>query len=85
MTRKDFLEMIQEDEVEKAVEHPDHYTQHKSGIECIQVTQHFNFNKGNAIKYIWRAGTKGDEIEDLRKAMKYLQFEIERVINGRYA
>lgn len=64
------------------VNHPPHYCNHPSGLECIQVTQHFNFNRGNAIKYIWRAGQKGDEVEDLKKAIKYLQFEIERVENG---
>lgn len=40
------------------VNHPDHYTQHPSGVECIDITEQFNFNRGNAIKYIWRAGTK---------------------------
>jgi len=49
------------------------------GIECIDVVQWFNFNRGNAIKYIWRAGHKGDEIEDLWKAIRYLEFEISRL------
>jgi hypothetical protein len=62
-----------------AVSHPSHYTDRVPGIECIQVTQHFNFNRGNAIKYIWRAGLKGDEIEDLKKAKQYIEFEIKRM------
>lgn len=61
------------------VNHPPHYTNHPSGIEAIQVTRHMNFNLGNAVKYIWRAGQKGDPIEDLRKAVFYLQDEIERL------
>lgn len=61
------------------VNHPSHYTQHPSGIECIQVAEHFNFNRGNTIKYIWRAGEKNDELEDLKKAAWYLQREIEKV------
>ena len=61
------------------VKHPCHYTDTVPGIECIQVTQHFNFNRGNAIKYIWRAGKKGNEIEDLQKAKQYIEFEIERL------
>lgn len=62
------------------VNHPKHYTAHPSGIECIQVTRHFNFCLGNAIKYIWRAGLKDDAVEDLRKAIWYIQEEInERV------
>lgn len=58
------------------VNHPKHYTSHPSGIECIQVTRHMGFNLGNAIKYIWRADLKADAIEDLRKAVWYLQDEI---------
>jgi hypothetical protein len=61
------------------VNHPPHYTNHPSGIEAIQVTRHMTFNLGNAIKYIWRAGQKGDPVEDLRKAIFYLQDEIERL------
>lgn len=61
------------------VNHPKHYAETVPGIECIEVTQHFNFNRGNAIKYIWRAGHKNDEIEDLKKAIQYLNFEIQRI------
>lgn len=61
------------------VNHPAHYNAHPAGIECIDVVEHFSFNVGNAIKYAWRAGLKGDVIEDLRKAAWYLQREIERL------
>lgn len=60
------------------VNHPLHYTAHPSGIECIQVTEHMNFNLGNAVKYIWRCDLKNDEIEDLKKAAWYINREIER-------
>jgi hypothetical protein len=61
------------------VNHPPHYTQHPSGVECIQITEHMNFCIGNAVKYIWRAGLKHDDaIEDLEKAVWYLRREIER-------
>ena len=40
------------------INHPPHYTQHPSGVECITITEHYNFNVGNAIKYLWRAGLK---------------------------
>ncbi|TVL96198.1 MAG: hypothetical protein CV087_23840, partial [Candidatus Brocadia sp. WS118] len=53
------------EEVEDTINHPPHYTKHPSGVECIQITEHMNFNLGNAIKYIWRAGEKGDAVEDL--------------------
>ena len=58
---------------------PDHYKNHPSGVECIQITEHFNFCRGNAIKYLWRAGEKGDVIEDLRKARWYVDREIQRL------
>lgn len=59
------------------VNHPKHYTEHPSGIECIQITEHMNFCLGNAIKYIWRAGLKSDnKVQDLEKAVWYIQREI---------
>jgi hypothetical protein len=62
------------------VNHPAHYTQ-IPGVECIQVTRHMNFNRGNAVKYIWRCGDKGKPVEDLRKAIWYLEDEIKRLEN----
>lgn len=61
------------------VNHPKHYTSHPSGIECIEVTRHMNFNCGNAIKYLWRAGMKDAPIQDLEKAAWYIKDEIERL------
>lgn len=60
------------------VNHPKHYRTHPSGVETIQITEHFNFNLGNAIKYIWRADEKGKPLEDLEKARWYVDREIER-------
>jgi len=52
----------------------------RHGIECIEVTEHFNFNCGNAIKYIWRADLKhASPLEDLRKAAWYINREIQRL------
>ena len=66
-----------------AVNHPEHYNSHPSGVECITVTEHMNFNLGNAIKYIWRAGLKSeDPITDLEKAVWYAQREIARLKAG---
>ena len=62
-----------------AVNHPKHYTAHPSGVECIQITECFNFCRGNAIKYIWRAGDKGKEVQDLEKARWYIDREIKRL------
>ena len=57
---------------------PPHYQAHPSGIECIQIAEHFNFCLGNAIKYIWRADQKDRTIEGLRKARWYIDREIAR-------
>lgn len=68
------------------VNHPSHYTWLKNlcGIEVIDITRHMDFDLGNAIKYILRAGHKGEEgltskdkaIEDLEKAIFYLKDKI---------
>jgi hypothetical protein len=63
------------------VNHPKHYTEHPSGVECIQITEHMNFCIGNAVKYLWRAGLKHDDsLEDLRKARWYIEREIKRIL-----
>ena len=60
------------------VNNPKHYTSHPSGIECIQVTEHMNFNLGNAVKYLWRTDHKKG-LEDLKKARWYINREISRL------
>jgi hypothetical protein len=67
------------------VNHPPHYTSSPAtcsscgaGIECIQITEHMGFNLGNAIKYVWRADLKGSSLEDLRKAIWYIDREIQK-------
>lgn len=74
------------------VNHPSHYTwlKDKCGIEVIDITRHMDFNLGNAIKYILRAGHKDEEgysntqkeIEDLRKAIWYINDKIKMLENG---
>ena len=58
------------------INHPQHYNAGK--IEAIDVIEDWklNFNLGNAIKYIARADYKNNAIEDLEKAMFYLNYEI---------
>lgn len=66
------------------VNHPKHYNSHPSGIECIVIARWYDFDIGNAIKYIYRHGLKHDEgkedidktIEDLEKAIWYIRDEI---------
>lgn len=70
-----------------AVNHPPHYNQHPSGIECIDIIRHFNLDVGSAIKYLWRAGLKTDltedeltaELRDTEKAIWFLQDHAEEL------
>jgi len=61
------------------VNHPKHYTSHPSGIEPIEICAYETFYRGNVIKYVMRAPYKGCELQDLKKARQYLDWEINRV------
>jgi len=60
------------------VNHPKHYTQ--GSIEVIDFIESagLNFSLGNAVKYIARCDHKGNAVEDLRKALWYIQRELDR-------
>jgi hypothetical protein len=76
---------------EDKVNHPSHYLwlKDKVGIEVIDITRHMDFDLGNAIKYILRAGHKTEEgysdkdktIEDLKKAIFYINDKIKTIEN----
>lgn len=62
--------------------HPSHYAEGWSnGAEVIDITENLNFNRGNAVKYIARAGRKDamKTIEDLKKARWYINRELKRL------
>lgn len=77
---------------EERVNHPEHYTwlKEKCGIEVIDITRHLDFDSGNAIKYILRAGHKSEDgisdrqkaIEDFKKAVWYLNDRIKTMESG---
>ena len=75
---KEWIDSDQSEWANDSIHKPKHYTEHPSGIECIQVTEHMGFNLGNAIKYIWRCDLKKDAIEDLKKAKWYIDREINK-------
>ncbi len=76
------------------VNHPPHYTwlKEKCGVEVIDITRHMDFCKGNAVKYLLRAGYKSEEgyskiqkeIEDLEKAIWYINDKIKQLENEIY-
>lgn len=65
--------------VHDSVNHPIHYNNNPSGVECIDVIRHMMCNQANAIKYLWRMNDKGDPIENLEKAKWYIEDEIKRL------
>lgn len=72
------------------VNHPSHYTSSAAKcsacghpIECIDVVEHLGFSLGNCVKYVWRAGLKGNLLEDLKKGRWYLDREITRLGGGK--
>ena len=61
------------------INRPRHYTWHPVA-ECKDIVGEFNYNLGTALTYIWRAPYKHDcPIEDLKKAIKHLEFECARL------
>ena len=86
---KCFIDCNDKEQKTDNVNHPAHYTWLKDlcGIEVIDITRHMDFCLGNAAKYILRAGHKKDasltdtdkQIEDLNKAIWYIQDEIIRI------
>lgn len=72
------------------VNHPSYYNSHPSGIECIDIIRYYNFDVGNVIKYLWRAGLKKEEgysskekeLEDCEKTLFYLKDHIEQLKKG---
>lgn len=71
------------------INHPSHYTwlKEKCGVEVIDIARHLDFNTGNALKYLLRAGYKHEAgyterqkaVEDLRKAVWYINDKIEHL------
>lgn len=65
------LELIDDTSV-----NPTHYS-FPSGVQTIDITRHMDFLTGNAVKYLTRAGRKGDRLTDLKKAQRYIEWAIE--------
>ena len=58
---------------------PQHYQGFSNGAQHVDIAEHLPFNLGNALKYVSRAGRKGDMVEDLRKARWYIDRELSRL------
>ena len=75
----DYKELNMEEDKKEMVDHPSHYYMGK--FEAIDVIEDWNlgFNLGNTVKYISRAGHKDNILQDLKKALWYLDREIKRI------
>lgn len=63
------------------INHPKHYTEDPSGVECIELTSCLSAPISNSLKYVWRCGLKDDDVQELGKAMFYLDYAIEHNID----
>lgn len=66
--------------VSNAIDHPSHYNRGKIEVIDFIEDQGLSFHLGNVIKYVTRAGSKGDKLEDLKKARWYLDRYINEVM-----
>lgn len=66
------VEREKEDDSADMVNNPPHYND-ESGVPCCDVTDFMMFNGGNCFKYLYRCGSKFDDIEDLKKAAWYAE------------
>lgn len=90
VSKESFDEYWEETKNDNRVNHPSYY-QDPSGVECITIVRHRDFNIGNALKYLWRAGLKTEAglsnkektIEDLNKAIWYIRDEIKMLQNDK--
>ena len=64
------------------INHPKHYN-NGSGIECLRITEHLKCSPSNACKYLYRHEDKNSPIDDLKKAVNYIENEIDLRINPR--
>ena len=65
------------------INHPSHYTRGKTEVWTFIREQQLNYHRACALKYICRAGWKDDELDDLRKAVAYLNNEIDYITKER--
>ena len=76
---EEVTQIITETKKEDVINHPSHYTRGKIEVIDFIEDQQLPYHLGNVIKYIARAGYKGDKLEDLKKARWYLDRYIERL------
>lgn len=60
-----------------AICHPKHYTTDDCGVEAIEITSLLPACISNAVKYVWRCGKKDEDLQELKKALWYINYSID--------
>ena len=60
-----------------AIHHPKHYTSDDCGVEAIEITSLLPACISNAVKYVWRCGKKDEDLQELKKALWYINYSID--------
>ena len=63
--------------VADAIHHPKHYTSDNCGVEAIEITSLLPACISNAVKYVWRCGKKDEDLQELKKALWYINYSID--------
>lgn len=63
--------------LDDSVHHPKHYTSDDCGVEAIEVTSLLPACISNAVKYVWRCGKKDEDLQELKKALWYINYSID--------
>ena len=63
--------------VADAIHHPKHYTSDDCGVEAIEITSLLPACISNAVKYVWRCGKKDEDLQELKKALWYINYSID--------
>jgi hypothetical protein len=71
MTEDNLLDPPERDAI-----NPSHYKSHPSGIECIEISKHLSGCLAQAFQYVWRCGQKDDPIQELDKAIWFINAEL---------
>ena len=71
MTQDNMLDQPEHDAI-----NPSHYRSHPSGIECIEISKHLSGCLAQAFQYVWRCGQKDDPIQDMDKAIWFINAEL---------
>ena len=63
--------------VADAIHHPKHYISDDCGVEAIEITSLLPACISNAVKYVWRCGKKDEDLQELKKALWYINYSID--------